>query len=75
MKPEEFISFDEKEPDKNKWIIVTNNLNALNAYGEMSHVWLTDFCTISSHGSFKGHRMAYDNGDRPVYFLTHWKYA
>ncbi len=73
MKPSEFISFKEKKPAPNKWIIVTNNLEAKNAHGEMSHVWLTTFYTKGS----KDHEgiVTFDSGDIKIINLTHWKYA
>lgn len=71
MKPEEFTSFEDKEPEKHKWIIATNNINALNAHGEMSHVWLTTFWT--KHERFG--IVTFDEADRRIIFLTHWKYV
>jgi len=69
MKLDEFISFEEKKPDKKKWIIVTNNLTALNAHGEMSHVWLTTFWKETNRGI-----VTFDGANK-VQGLTHWKYA
>ena len=73
MKPKEFVRFEDKKPADNKWVIVTNNLDAKNAHGEMSHVWLT---TIWMKGSqaHEGYVM-FDEGDRKVIRLTHWKYV
>ena len=73
MKPSEFISFESQLPDKNKWIIVTNNLDAKNAHGEMSHVWLTINFIQSSNPN--GGLITYDERDRKIIRLTHWKYA
>lgn len=73
MKPEEFISFEDKKPDENKWIIVTNNLNAQNAYSEMFHVWLVNFFTQGSN-NFEG-LVALDEVGRKIINLTHWKYV
>jgi len=73
MKPEEFTSFDDSEPIKNKWIIVTNNINAKNAYGEMSHVWLTTFWTHSPETQDFG-IVSYDEAGRKIIGITHWKY-
>lgn len=52
MKPREFISFEEKKPEIFKHIIVTNNLSAKNAFGEMSHVWLTTFTSLSDNEGY-----------------------
>jgi len=73
MKPEEFILFTDKAPEINKHIIVTNNIDAENAHGEMSHVWLTNIW-------FKGSKdyegiVTFDAADRKIIGLTHWKYA
>ena len=73
MEPKEFISFDKEKPKDNKWLIVTNNLQAKNAFGEMSHVWLTNFCA-KSHEAKNGIVM-FDANDRMIIGLTHWKYA
>ena len=73
MKPEEFIPFLKREPEPRKWIIVTNNIDATNAFGEMSHVWMVNFYQLSTnrnHGF-----VAFDEGDRKIIGLTHWKYA
>jgi hypothetical protein len=71
MKPEEFISFDKQEPEEHKHIIVTNNIGAKNFYGEMSHVWLVTFWT---HTKDRG-IITFDEGDKPILHITHWKYA
>ena len=71
MKSEEFTSFKVGTPDKNKWLIVTNNLKALNAYGEMSHVWLINCWTISIDSGV----VTFDACDNKIHNLTHWKYV
>lgn len=73
MIPDEFISFDDQWPDKTRWIIVTNNIEAKNAHGEMSHVWMVNFCQQSS--GLKDGIVAFDEGDRKTINLSHWKYA
>ena len=73
MKPEEFTKFEDQEPDKDRWIIVTNNINVKNAFGEMSHVWLTNFYTKRPLGG-DGFVM-FDDNSRRIIKLTHWKYA
>ena len=72
MKPEEFTRFDDIEPDENKHLIVTNNINATDAHGEMSHVWLTTFWKRSEK---EGCIVSFDEADRMLLGLTHWKYA
>lgn len=73
MNPNSFISFDGQWPRAKKWIIVTNNIDAENAHGEMSHVWMVNFCTkssVDSHGI-----VTFDSGDAKIINLTHWRYA
>jgi len=72
MKSEEFTSFEDAEPEKNKWLIVTNNINSKNAHGEMSHAWLTTFWT---HSKKDGYIVTFDNSYCEIHRLTHWKYA
>lgn len=71
MKPEEFTSFEEEKPEKNKYIIVTNNLNAKDAHGEMSHVWLTNFWKKTDNMGV----ITFVDDSSKVINLTHWKYA
>ena len=73
MKPSEFISFESQLPDKNKWIIVTNNLDAKNAHGEMSHVWL--IINFIQSSDLNHNIVAYNEEHRKIIRLTHWKYA
>ena len=73
MEKSEFTPFSELKPKENKHIVVTNNIDAVNAHGEMSHVWMT------SH-AFKGSNkndgiITFDAADRQIYNLTHWKYV
>ena len=72
MKPGEFISFENGMPIRNKWIVVTNNIKAKNAHGEMSHVWLTSFVTESKEGD---EIVTFDAADREILGLTHYKYV
>ena len=71
MRPEDFIGLEGGMPIKNKWVIVTNNINAVNAYGEMSHVWLTNFIIASEMNGF----MTFDTVEKQIIGLTHYKYA
>ena len=70
MNSREFQSFEEEWPAKNKWIIVTNNIEVLNSHGEMSHVWMTTFIT-----EIDGYIATFDDAERRITNLTHWKYA
>lgn len=73
MQPNEFTKFEDATPMKNKHIVVTNNIEAKNAHGEMSHVWMVNHCFESSK-KIDG-IVAYDAADRRLVNLTHWKYA
>ena len=78
MRPEEFTSFEKQEPEKNKHLIVTNNLTAKNAHGEMSHVWLTALFSINKTETgiiFGDGIVTFDDANRRIIGLTHWKYA
>ena len=71
MKPSEFTSFEDELPYDNKWLIVTNNINETNAYGEMCYVWLVNFVMGQKDGSVA----AFDPDGQKIKSLTHWKYA
>ena len=71
MKPEEFIEFQNERPVPNKYLIVTNNLNAKNAHGEMANVWMTTFITENKDNGF----LTYDDAGRAITNLSHWKYV
>ena len=73
MKPDQFKKITNELPDEFKHIIVTNNINATNAHGEMSHVWLTQFLQKSKDVNI-GY-VTFDAADRKIERLTHWKYA
>ena len=75
MNKEEFTAFHDKKPKPNKWLIVTNNIDAKNAYGEMSHVWLTNFWTVSADPLLKDDIVMFTDNDRRIIGLSHWKYA
>jgi hypothetical protein len=70
MNQNQFTKIEDKRPDENKHIIVTNNLSALNAHGEMSHVWMINNLIKSSSGEF----VAF-HADSKIMGITHWKYA
>ena len=70
MKPNEFTSFEEALPDPHRWLIITNNIKAINAHNEMSHVWLTTFWTASTYP--KGELVSFDDSDI-VNILKVWR--
>jgi hypothetical protein len=71
MKPSEFTSFKDAMPDEHKHIIVTNNINATDAHGEMSNVWMTTVLYFHPDGEIS----SFNYGNAKLSFLTHWKYA
>ena len=71
MKAEEFESFKDKEPEIGRWVVVTNNLKAKNAQGEMSHAWLSNFVQCSEGVFF----IFIAGGYQRAEYLTHWKYV
>ena len=65
-------TFDQSFPKPHKWVLVTNNLDARNAHGLMSHLWLVDFVQkseIPNNGYIAFQR------NMEVINLTHWRYA
>lgn len=70
MNPDTFTPFSEAEPEKHRLVIVTNNLNSKNAYGEMSHAWLTGH--VQKEGDIF---ITYTDNWNKIQYLTHWKYA
>jgi len=75
MRIDEFKSFKDELPVENKWIIVTNNIKAVDAHGEMSHVWLTSFVVRSEEIGSNSDFVIFDDANCKVFGLTHWKYA
>ncbi len=69
MNSGEFISFEHERPEANKHVIVTNNLLAKDAHGEMSHIWLTSFIHYGDA------RPTTFSADMHIENLSHWKYA
>jgi hypothetical protein len=67
----EWVAFSDAEPDRGRKLLVTNHLHATNSFGEMSHVWMVSMAHKDADGSFS----AFDEADRRIRFLTHWKYA
>ncbi len=75
MKPSEFVSFKDKKPSKHKHIIVTNNIEATDAFGEMSHVWMCS-SNLVKKSEKEGEGIITITADyRYIYNLSHWKYA
>lgn len=78
-----WTSFSDSMADPHRLLLVTNNLEARTAQGRMSHVFLVH--GVFQHqreeqdGSFvyayAGEVTAFDEADRRIRNLTHWRYA
>ena len=78
VKPTSWIPFERQRPPRHKRCLVTNNLSARDAHGQMSHIWIgwpqqSSGPTDSfPHTPEKGSWFCFtDTYDRVVY-LTHW---
>lgn len=60
-----------EKPEGGRKLLVTNNLEARDAYGEMSHLWLVNLLQHDDELGF----LAYTDGDTRIENLTHWRYA
>lgn len=58
-----------KELDRR--VLVTNNINARDAHGQMSHVWI-GFIIKSAEPEKYGKFVAFDEADRKILDLTHY---
>lgn len=63
-------ALDNPEFKTPKRVMVTNNLHATNRMGEMSHVWLAS--PMESSDPAEGPYMAFTDGNRRLFQLTHW---
>lgn len=81
MKPT-WIAFNERWPAENAAldnpsvkttprVLVTNNLEARDRMGRMSHIWYAAPMQSSSP-DITGPVIAFDEGDRAIHGLTHW---
>lgn len=52
-------------------VLVTNNINARDAHGDMSHVWI-GFVIRSSDPQKYGKFITFDSGDMRICDLTHY---
>lgn len=66
-KPPEDAALDDPSCKTTRVVLVTNNLNARNRMGQMSHLWLARPIKGSD-----GEWCAYTDGDQKIHSLTHW---
>lgn len=64
----EWISVKDRLPEGRN-VLVTNNINALDAHGDMSHIWI-GFVTHAIDGTY----VSFDDGDNEVFNITHWMF-
>src|SRR5678815_2626053 len=73
-----WCSFEEKLPPPDETVLVTNNINARDSKGRMSHVWIGwPQQSTGPNDSFpnkppKGSWLCYQSDSRIVESLTHW---
>lgn len=68
----QWVSLAERQPPKDcARLLVTNNITARDAYDHFCHLWLVHMVHKQDDGSFA----AFDDHDRKIHGLTHWRYA
>jgi hypothetical protein len=71
-----WTAFADRWPDEHHDVIVTNNMNARDAHGRMSHVWIV-WPQMTEHDnptfdSVKGEIIGFLHNHERVRNLTHW---
>ena len=61
----------ETPPPEGRKCIVTNNLRATDAHGQMSHIWILR-PIFSTELESKGHWVGFDDADRKILDISHW---
>lgn len=69
--PAENSALDDPSVKTTPRVLVTNNLEARDRMGRMSHVWYAAPMK-SSKPDVNGPVIAFDEGDRKIQGLTHW---
>lgn len=71
-----WVPIAEARPESHRRLLVTNNINARDAFGRMSHVWLVRMIHEPSETDHEHEGwIAFDDSDRIIESLTHWRYA
>jgi hypothetical protein len=71
-----WIPVAERLPEPHRRLLVTNNINAEDAFGQMSHVWLVRMIHEPSDTDHENKGwIAFDDYDGIIESLTHWRYA
>lgn len=72
MTSNQWVSLAERMPPANcPRLLVTNNVNARDAIGHASHLWLVHMVHKYADGTFG----AFTDHDLKLHGLTHWRYA
>lgn len=68
---------ERRPPHPSPLLLVTNNINANDRYGCMSHVWLTGMLHYGNgNDPLKyPYPLVFTEDDRRVLGITHWRYA
>jgi len=67
----EWISVSERLPDGKKKLLVTNNLEGRDAFGEISHLWLVNNIYSGENGEYS----AFDESMQRIHRIKYWRYA
>lgn len=65
-----WIEVEAGQPDENRRLLVTNNIDARDAFGQPSHVWIINLLQEDDEaGWYCGY-----SGDDLIRSITHWRY-
>jgi hypothetical protein len=67
-----WTSVEKRRPRKHRKLLVTNNIAARDAFGQMSHIWIIN---LLQHDRATGWSAYADNGDfLRIENISHWRY-
>ena len=67
----ELIPCEVRMPDGKRNLLVTNNLEARDVFGEMSHIWLVTNIYMGENGKYS----AFDESMQRIHGIKYWRYA
>ena len=67
----EWIPCEVRMPDGKRNLLVTNNLEARDVFGEMSHIWLVTNIYAGENGKYS----AFDESMQRIHGIKYWRYA
>lgn len=75
----EWFDINETRPPEHGKVLVTNNIAAKTAHGDMAHVWILwpQYCEKDSefngiNTGYAGEWIGFDGADRRIRGITHW---